>query len=96
MTRRDPLIVALESERRERNLLRARYKAGNPTSSGHDRTIGMTVFVNTSGLTKAEAKLKQQQANSKFRSALKKTAKEFPLTKEELKQKCLDITRRHV
>ena len=83
MTRRDPLLVAEESKRRERIALKARYKAGNSTSKGMDRTIGMHI-------------LGDKEASKKYRSVLKKAAKESPISVGDLRQRCLDITRRHV
>ena len=87
MTRRDPLLVALEGQRRERVLLRARFAAANPRIGKDgkelDRTIGMHIP-------------EDKEASKKYRAALKKAAKETPLSAGDLRQRCLDLTRRHV
>jgi hypothetical protein len=83
MTIYDPLLVVEESKRRRRASLKARYKAGNPTAKGMDRTTGMHIPGD-------------KEASKKYRLVLKKDAKEFPIDLGTLKQMCLDITRRHV
>lgn len=87
MTRRDPLLVALESQRKERVLLRARYAASNPRIDKNGRELDRTIGIHVSG---------DKEASKKLRASLKSSAKEAPLSAGDLKQRCLDITRRHV
>lgn len=83
MTRLDPILVVEEAKRRRRNLLKALYKAANPTAQGRDRTIGMHIPGD-------------KEASKKYRSVLQKTAKETPMDLSTLRQSCLEITRLHV
>lgn len=102
MTYKAPLLIAEESKRRERLLLRARYKAQNPKvdSKGRelDRTIGMHVVVNTAGTP--EAKEQNKKASALYRKCLKtvqkdKNGKPILMSKQELRSRCLEITRSH-